>query len=145
MQFESKPMSRAALAILVSMGAISVACGKKDESLSAGEKLDAVVAQAQAESQELKADAKVAGEAAQAKLEQAGAEVTDAAISAAVNAKIAQDKELTATKIDVEVNKGAVVLKGTAPSDAAVLRAVALAQGTDGVTSVTSELKIASS
>lgn len=145
MQFQSKPMSRAALALLVSMGALSVACGKKDESLSAGEKLDSAVAQAQAESQELKADAKVAGEAAQAKLDQAGAAVTDAAISAAVNAKIAQDKELIATKIDVEVNKGAVVLKGTAPSDAAVLRAVSLAQGTDGVTSVTSELRIVSS
>ena len=71
--------------------------------------------------------------------------MSDAAIGAAVNAKIAQDKDLEASKIDVEVNNGSVVLRGSAPSDAAVLRAVSLAKGTDGVTSVTSELRIESS
>ena len=71
--------------------------------------------------------------------------MSDAAITAEVNAKIAQDKELEATKIDVKVSAGVVVLQGTAPSDAAVSRAVALAQGTSGVTSVTSELKVVGS
>jgi len=141
----SKHMNRAALALLMALGALSVACGKRDASLSAGERVDATVAEAKAEGQELKADAREAGEAAKARLDETRTAVSDAAITAEVNAKIAQDKELEATKIDVKVSAGAVVLQGTAPSDAAVSRAVALAQGTSGVTSVTSELKVVGS
>lgn len=141
----SKHMNRAALALLMALGALSVACGKKDESLSAGERVDAAVAEAKSEAQELKADARQAGEAAQNRLDETHAAMSDAAITAEVNAKIAQDKELEASKIEVKVNNGAVVLQGTAPSDAAVLRAVSLAHGTSGVTSVTSELKIVNS
>lgn len=141
----SKHMNRAALVLLMALGALSVACGKRDASLSAGERVDATVAEAKAEGQELKADAREAGEAAKARLDETRSAVSDAAITAEVNAKIAQDKELEATKIDVKVSAGAVVLQGTAPSDAAVSRAVALAQGTSGVTSVTSELKVVGS
>lgn len=134
----SKHMNRAALALLMALGALSVACGKRDSSASAGEGIDATVAEAQS-------DAREAGEAAKARLDETRTAVSDAAITAEVNAKIAQDKELEATKIDVKVSAGAVVLQGTAPSDAAVSRAVALAQGTSGVTSVTSELKVVGS
>lgn len=134
----SKHMNRAALALLMALGALSVACGKRDSSASAGEGIDATVAEAQS-------DAREAGEAAKARLDETRSAVSDAAITAEVNAKIAQDKELEATKIDVKVSAGAVVLQGTAPSDAAVSRAVALAQGTSGVTSVTSELKVVGS
>lgn len=141
----SKHMNRAALALLMALGALSVACGKRDTSASVGERVDATVAEAKAEGQELKADAREAGEAAKARLDETRTAVSDAAITAEVNAKIAQDKELEATKIDVKVSAGAVVLQGTAPSDAAVSRAVALAQGTSGVTSVTSELKVVGS
>ncbi len=141
----SKHMNRAALALLMALGALSVACGKRDASLSAGERVDATVAEAKAEGQELKADVREAGEAAKARLDETRTAVSDAAITAEVNAKIAQDKELEATKIDVKVSAGVVVLQGTAPSDAAVSRAVALAQGTSGVTSVTSELKVVGS
>lgn len=134
----SKHMNRAALALLMALGALSVACGKRDSSASVGERVDATVAEAQS-------DAREAGEAAKARLDETRSAVSDAAIMAEVNAKIAQDKELEATKIDVKVSAGAVVLQGTAPSDAAVSRAVALAQGTSGVTSVTSELKVVGS
>lgn len=134
----SKHMNRAALALLMALGALSVACGKRDSSASVGERVDATVAEA-------KSDAREAGEAAKARLDETRTAVSDAAITAEVNAKIAQDKELEATKIEVKVSNGVVVLQGTAPSDAAVSRAVALAQGTSGVTSVTSELKIVGS
>lgn len=134
----SKHMNRAALALLMALGALSVACGKRDSSASVGERVDATVAEAQS-------DAREAGEAAKARLDETRSAVSDAAITAEVNAKIAQDKELEATKIEVKVSNGVVVLQGTAPSDAAVSRAVALAQGTSGVTSVTSELKIVGS
>lgn len=128
--------NRAALALVVALGALGVACGNKDETASAGQRFDTAVAEA-------KAEAEQTGREAEAKLDQAGMAMSDAAIGAAVNAKIAQDKDLDASKIDVEVNAGVVVLRGTAPSDAAVLRAVALAKGTDGVQSVSSEIKIA--
>lgn len=134
----SKHMNRAALALLMALGALSVACGKRDTSASVGERVDTTVAEAQS-------DAREAGEAAKARLDETRSAVSDAAITAEVNAKIAQDKELEATKIDVKVSNGVVVLQGTAPSDAAVSRAVALAQGTSGVTSVTSELKVVGS
>lgn len=134
----SKHMNRAALAMLVTLGALSAGCGKKDANVSAGERVDSAVADVKSEGQQL-------GEAAQNKLDETRVAVSDAAITAEVNAKIAQDKELEATKIEVKVNNGSVVLQGTAPSDAAVSRAVALAQGTSGVTSVTSELKVVGS
>ena len=134
----SKHMNRAALAMLLTLGAVSAGCGKKDSDVSAGERVDAAVADVKSEGQQL-------GEAAQNKLDETRVAVSDAAITAEVNAKIAQDKELEATKIEVKVNNGSVVLQGTAATDAAVLRAVALAQGTSGVTSVTSELKIVGS
>lgn len=134
----SQQISRIGLAMLVAVGALTAACGKKEESASASERFDAAVAEAQAESKD------VAHEA-QAQMDAAGVAMSDAAIGVAVNAKIAQDKELEASKIDVEVNNGAVVLRGSAPSDAAVMRAVSLAKGTDGVTSVNSEIKVVSS
>lgn len=134
----SQHTNRAALALLMALGALSVACGKKEPTTSAGERVDATVAEA-------RSDAREAGEAAQARMDETRAAVSDGAIVAEVNAKLAQDKELEATKIDVEVTNGTVVLKGTAPTDAAVMRAVSLAQGTSGVKSVTSELKVVGS
>lgn len=135
---KSKQASRVALAMLVALGALTAACGKKEDSATAGERLDAAVAEA-------KTDAEHAEHKAEAKLDAASVAMKDAAIGAAVNAKIAQDKDLEASKIDVAVTNGEVVLRGTAPTDAAVLRAISLAKGTDGVTSVTSELKISAS
>lgn len=129
---------RAGLATLVALGALFAACGKKEDSATVGQRLDEAVAEAKAESNE-------ASRQAHAQVDAAGVAMSDAAIGAAVNAKIAQDKDLEASKIDVEVNNGSVVLRGSAPSDAAVLRAVSLAKGTDGVTSVTSELRIGTS
>jgi osmotically-inducible protein OsmY len=145
-------MARMSLAALVAAGAVLAGCSDRDD-MTAGEKLDAAVASAEQESRELKAEASEAsaeaqaqmadvGEAAKAQMAEASTAVADAAIVAAVNAKLAQDKDLEATKIDVAVNGGAVLLSGTAPSQAAVERAVLLAKGTDGVTSVNSELRI---
>lgn len=136
------PSMRVALATLIAIGALAAACSKRDDHMTAGEKLDAAVSQAKAESREVRRDAEQARADAAAKVDQVGTALGDAAIVAAVNAKLAADKDLEASKIDVEVHNGAVVLKGTAPSDAAVLRAVSLAKGTDGVQAVTSELKI---
>lgn len=148
--------TRASLAVVLATSAVLAACGNADESLTAGQKLDLAVAEAKADGREMKADAKdVANEAAErldklgetseAKAEQVGTAIADAAIVAALNAKIAQDKDLEASRIDVLAEQGRVTLRGTAPSSAAAARAVALAKGTDGVASVKSKLAIGKS
>lgn len=139
---QSRNLNRAALAMLVTLGALSAGCGKQEVTASSDERKDATVADAQINGMPPGAGAQQGAETTQSRLDETRIAVSDAAITAEVNAKIAQDKELEATKIDVKVSNGAVVLQGTAPTDAAVLRAVALAQGTSGVTSVNSELKI---
>jgi hyperosmotically inducible protein len=144
---------RVALAGILAIGALTAACSKHDDNTTAGQKLDAAVAEVKAETQEARAEARESqaeasakldqmGQEAKAKADQAGAALADAAVVAAINAKLAADKDLEATKIEVFAHNGSVVLKGTAPSDAAVLRAVSLAKGTDGVNAVSSELKI---
>jgi hyperosmotically inducible protein len=149
----SNTSTRAALAAVIAIGALSAACSKRDDQMTAGQKLDAAVAEVKSESQEAKVKAEQTqaeasakldemSQEAKAKAEQAGTALGDAAVVAAINAKLAADKDLEASKIEVVAHNGSVVLKGTAPSDAAVLRAVSLAKGTDGVNAVTSELKI---
>lgn len=68
--------------------------------------------------------------------------VADATITATVNANLARDGELSSLQIDVDTVDGVVVLRGTAPSPAAAERAVQIAQGTDGVRSVESQLTV---
>ena len=148
--------TRASLAVILAASSVLAACGNADDSMTAGQKLDMAVAEAKAEGREIKADAKeVADQAAdslekmsdasEAKADQAGTAIADAAIVAALNAKIAQDKDLEASRIDVLAEQGRVVLRGTAPSSVAADRAVALAKGTDGVSSVENELTIVKS
>jgi osmotically-inducible protein OsmY len=68
--------------------------------------------------------------------------VADATITATVHANLARDGELSAFRIDVDTVDGIVVLRGTAPNPAAAERAVKIAQGTDGVRSVESQLTV---
>lgn len=66
----------------------------------------------------------------------------DASINMAVNAALVGDSDLSALKINVHVNNGKVVLKGTAPSWAAKNHATEVAKNIDGVTSVHNELMV---
>lgn len=68
--------------------------------------------------------------------------VADATITASVHANLARDGELGPLKIAVDTVDGVVVLRGTAPSPAVAERAVRIAQGTDGVRSVESQLTV---
>ena len=68
--------------------------------------------------------------------------VKDAAITTAVNAKLAQDKTLSAMRIDVDTVGGKVSLHGTAPDPAARERATTLASAVDGVVSVDNQLVV---
>ena len=64
----------------------------------------------------------------------------DAGITGRVSAEFAKDPDLSAIRIDVDTQAGAVRLTGPAPSQAAKDRASALAEGVEGVISVNNEL-----
>jgi hyperosmotically inducible protein len=104
------------------------------------------VADARQTARDVGQDVKQSGEQASQDLRQAGSEVrdkvTDAVITTAVNAELAKDKNLSATKIDVDTAAGRVALRGTAPSATARDRATQLALSVKGVVSVDNQLTV---
>ena len=93
-------------------------------------------------------DVKTAGHQASGDVREAGAEAgekaKDAVITTAVNAELAKDSSLSATKIDVDTAAGRVALRGTAPSASARDRATQLASNVKGVRSVDNQLTVES-
>ena len=77
-------------------------------------------------------------------MDKAGAAMSDAAITASVNAELAKDAALSTLKINVDTTDGRVALRGTAPDAAARDRATALASSVKGVVSVDNQLMIRS-
>ena len=69
--------------------------------------------------------------------------VKDSIITTKVKAKLAEEKlsSLVHIKVDTD-NKGVVWLSGTARTQSDADKAVAIARGTEGVSSVTSEIQI---
>lgn len=117
----SLPIAAAALAALAAV----TGCDRRDER-TAGQKIDAGIAQVERSAE--RAGAEVKGT------------VADAAITASVNAQLARDGELSALKIDVDTSDGRVALRGSAPNRDARDRAARLASGVDGVKSVDNQL-----
>ena len=133
------------------------ACGKNDDSMTAGEKLDSAVASTEQKAEETRQDvkegaadakeavkdaaqdAKVAGANA---MDKAGNAMEDAAITASVNAELAKDPKLSALKINVDTTQGRVALKGTAPDAASRDRATQLAAAVKGVLAVDNQLTV---
>lgn len=70
-----------------------------------------------------------------------GAFVKDSIITVKVKAKLADEKMKSLVHIDVDTdNRGAVVLSGKTRTQQDADRAVSIARGTEGVTSVTSTI-----
>lgn len=140
---DTKPRSHTARGLFTAMAVVAVAalaaCGAEEDSRTAGQKLDDAVATAKAETEA--AGDRIANEASEARAE-IGESVTDARITAAVNAKLASDDELSALRIDVDTDAGHVVLDGEAPSGTAKRRAEQLARAVDGVLSVDNRLTV---
>jgi hyperosmotically inducible periplasmic protein len=67
---------------------------------------------------------------------------TDAAITAALKTKLAEDPELSPFAIRVSMARGHVTLEGKVGSAEHIGRAVTLALGTDGVVDVTAKLQV---
>ena len=97
-------------------------------------------------SSDIKADVQKGATIVRTKTAAAGEKVASVADNArivtVINGKLVADADLSALKINVDANAGQVTLKGTAPSAAAIGKAIALALDTDGVTQVTSKLTV---
>jgi osmotically-inducible protein OsmY len=72
----------------------------------------------------------------------AGTQVDDAAITAAVKAKLAADGDINPFNIDVDTNEGVVTLQGRVAKEEARTKAEQLARETDGVKRVINLVKV---
>jgi osmotically-inducible protein OsmY len=120
-------------AALVAAAALA-GCNPSDNR-SAGQKLDQAVANAKSEAGQAKRSAEDTG----AKI---ASTAGDAMITTKINAALAADDELKATKIDVDTRNGHVVLTGTAPTDSSRERATVLARAVEGVVAVDNRLTL---
>lgn len=129
------------------LSAVSLAaCDPKPKTTekTAGQQVDSAIAKIEDKAAEVKADAKDATADARAQASQgtrvAGGMISDAAITTAVNAKLAADPGLSAFRINVDTVGGRVAIIGDAPDAAARERATALVRSVDGVTNVDNRL-----
>jgi len=112
------------------------ACNPRDDQ-SVGQKVDEAVASAKSGANDAK---RVASDAAAT----VASAATDAMITTKINAALAADDQLKATRIDVDTRKGYIVLSGTAPDAGSRERATSLARAVDGVVAVDNRLIVAS-
>jgi osmotically-inducible protein OsmY len=151
MNTTSKLLAIAAATLVVT------ACGKNDDHMTVGQKVDSAIATAERKTDAAMATAEQKTESATAAVKQEMAEakagiadaaatvadkVEDATITASVNAELAKDPDLSALGIDVDTKDGAVQLKGSAPTEAARVRATTLAAAVKGVTRVDNMLEV---
>ncbi len=133
-------MLATSLAMLLALAA----CNRGDQ--TAGQQLDSASANAKEKSQDAAARAraasKKAGDETKAMGSSAADKVDDGAITSKVNAALAADKDLSATKIDVDTKNGVVTLSGPAPSARARDHATDLARNVKGVSSVNNKLTV---
>lgn len=138
-----------ATAIAAMLAATTLAACNKAEDRTAGERIDSATATAQRNMDQAQTEAKQAAGDVKNDAKQAANEVkttiSDATITASVNAKLAADKELSALRINVDTADGRVALNGTAPNAAARERATQIAAAVEGVRSVDNRLQIAAS
>ena len=139
-------LSLAALACATLLGL--TACDKPSPQATTGEKVDAAIntmeKKADAVGAEVKQGMEAAKDSAAKAMDTTADKARDAAITTQINADLARDPELSALKIDVDTVAGKVVLKGTAPNDAARDRAASSAQAVNGVVSVDNQLRVGS-
>ena len=151
--------SRAWWAIALTGAALTLAGCDNPDSRTAGEKVDAAVArteraadQAKAKTEQMASDAKSKVESSDAAsrvseaAKDAGSAIAgatnDATITAAVNAGLAKDPDLSAIKINVDTQAGKVTLSGPAPNADAKSRAEQIAKNVQGVSAVDNQLEV---
>jgi hyperosmotically inducible periplasmic protein len=144
--FQQKSLMLASsLAILLALGACDQ-YGDRTAGQTPADKTAQATSRATEESRDAaaraRASANKAGEDTKAMGAAAAGKVDDASITAKVNAGLAADKDLLATKIDVDTKGGVVTLTGPAPSASARERAAEIARNVKGVSSVNNQLTV---
>jgi hyperosmotically inducible protein len=136
----------ASFTALLTVALTLAACDKREDDTTVGQKVDKALASAQTAAQDAKQSAKKGlDEAARVSKEttdQVAQSVSDMAITAAIKADLAKDKELSALRINVDTKSGHVSLDGYAPNATARERAQAIAVSEKGVTGVDNRLAI---
>ena len=117
-------------------------CDSRQDGQTVGQKVDEAVASAKGAAVEVKQEAREAAQIGREKTEQAADKVGDVAITAAVNAGLARDPDLSPLRINVDTKDGRVALYGSAPSEAARQRAEQIAMAEKGVTGVDNKLAV---
>jgi hyperosmotically inducible protein len=135
-------MAVSSLAALLALGA----CGQRTDDQTVGQKIDSGVAKTEQAAAEAGAAVKEAGSKAETAVMGAAADtrsvVSDAEITAKVNAGLAADKDLSAIKINVDTKDGIVTLNGPVPNAAAKSRASDIARNVKDVKSVDNQLNV---
>jgi len=135
----------AALAAVLAATALA-ACDRPNSPETVGQQVDNAMARAEQKAEQANQQAKsTANEVAQGAERMAGDAantVKDAAITTAVNAKIAGDQRLSVLRINVDTVNGQVVLRGNAPDAASKERAQQLASSVEGVLGVDNQLVV---
>ena len=119
----------------ISAAVLALAGCNRNDGTTVGQKLDKAVAKTEQ-------GAADASRAVKEKTADVAQSVNDATITAAVNADLAKDPELSALRINVDTHDGRVALYGSAPSEDAKMRAEKLAMGEKGVVSVDNKLSV---
>jgi len=134
----------AALGALLAVAALA-ACDRPNAPQTPTQRGDVTTSRAEQRANPAREAKPATGEVAQS-TESGGKEVSnkvkDAAITTAVNAKIATDPKLSMMRINVDTVNGRVLLKGAAPDTASSQRAEQLASSVDGVVSVDNQLVV---
>ncbi len=156
----AKSTPRRGRTVLAAAAVIAVtlaACSNEEAPRTAGQPADTTVTQQPADAAQATADtAREAGERiaeGAAELRQEAGEaighatgaVSDAAITAAINAELVRDNELSPMDVDVDTVGGRVALTGKVPSEAARERAESIAGKIDGVVAVDNRLTVSTS
>jgi osmotically-inducible protein OsmY len=136
----------AACLAALALGLGLAGCNRPASDRTVGQQVDDAVNQTETAADNAKAEASKAANDISSTTRTVAADasdrVTDAAITASINADLAKDSELSALKIDVDTVGGHVTLHGDAPSPDAKDHATKLASTVRGVTSVDNELNV---
>lgn len=119
-----------------------VGCNRRDDSQTAGQKVDSAMAKTDEKVDAAKAELKRDTDKVKESAGNAVTAVEDTAITAGIKAKLATDSDLKTLDISVETTSGRATLRGKAPNAAAQARATQLAGSVTGVASVDNQLTV---
>lgn len=146
------PAHRPAFAVALSLATVLAlgACGKTDDGKTVGQKVNAVLektskaaADAKAKTERaMKNAADKSGAVSKNLTGKAQDKLDDLGVSASVNAGLANDNDLSALKINVDIKNGVVLLKATAPTAAARDLATEISRAVKGVVTVDNQLVV---